>query len=269
MPLGRTAKPIKTPRSEAEEDRRFVTALARGLDVLRCFQRSEQWLPNQEIARRTGLPKATVSRLAYTLTTLGYLEHSPEREMYALGLPVLGLGFKVLSHFELGRIVRPFMQALADEVQAAVSLAVRSGGWVVYVTHCRSAAPLTLGLDVGARLSLTRSAIGRAVLFSLDEPTRDKALASLRAEAPLEWEQGQAGLEHAWDSYRRQGVVLSMPGADIGAAAVTLDPGDGRERFGLNCGGPASLMTPQRLAQIAPRLLDTAARMERAIRSEN
>jgi DNA-binding IclR family transcriptional regulator len=269
MPVGRSAKPIKTPRSEAEEDRRFVTALARGLDVLRCFQRAEQWLPNQEIARRTGLPKATVSRLAFTLTTLGYLEHSPEREMYALGLPVLGLGFKVLSHFELGRIVRPFMQALADEAQGAVSLAVRNGGWAVYVAHCRSAAPLTLGLDVGARLSVARSAIGRAMLFALDEAAQAKALASLRAEAPQEWAQGQEGLAQARERYQREGVVLTAPGGVVGAAAVTLDPGDGRERFGLNCGGPASVMTPQRLAQIAPRLLDTAARMERAIRSEN
>ncbi|WP_322470333.1 IclR family transcriptional regulator [Hydrogenophaga sp. SNF1] len=267
--MGRTAKPLKTRRSDAEGDRRFVTALARGLDVLRCYQPSERWLPNQEIAHRTGLPKATVSRMTYTLTALGYLEHSPEREMYALGLPVLGLGFRVLSHFELGRIARPFMQALADEAGAAVSLAVRSGGWAVYVAHCRSAAPLTLGLDVGARLSLARSAIGRAMLFSLDADTRDKALKALRAEAPAEWEQGRGGLAEAQAHLVRHGYVRSSPGADIGAVAVTLDPGDGRDRFGLNCGGPASSMDAARLACLGPRLIEMAARIERAIRSEN
>lgn len=267
--MGRTAKPLKTRRSDAEADRRFVTALARGLDVLRCYQPSERWLPNQEIAQRTGLPKATVSRMTYTLTALGYLDHSPEREMYALGLPVLGLGFRVLSHFELGRLARPFMQALADEAGAAVSLAVRSGGWAVYVAHCRSAAPLTLGLDVGARLSLARSAIGRAMLFSLDGEARDKALQALRMEAPTEWEQGQGGLAEAQAHLERHGYVRSLPGADIGAVAVTLDPGDGRDRFGLNCGGPASSLDAAKLARLGPRLVETAARIERAIRSEN
>ncbi|MBN9014392.1 MAG: helix-turn-helix domain-containing protein, partial [Rhizobiales bacterium] len=45
-----------------QSDRRFVLSLARGLDVLSCFSSTERWLPNREIARRTGLPKATVSR---------------------------------------------------------------------------------------------------------------------------------------------------------------------------------------------------------------
>lgn len=267
--MGRSAKPLKTHRSQAEGDRRFVTALARGLDVLRCFQPGEQWLPNQELARRSGLPKATVSRMTYTLTALGYLEHSPEREMYALGLPVLGLGFRVLSHFELGRIARPFMQAFADEAGAAVSLAARSGGWAVYVAHCRSAAPLTLGLDVGARLSLARSAIGRAMLFSLDDAGREKALQTLRVEAPVEYEEGASGLAEAQAHFERHGYVLSRPGVDIGAVATTLDPGDGRDRFGLNCGGPASSMTPDKLARLGPRLLEVAANIGRAIRSEN
>jgi hypothetical protein len=58
-----------------QHDRKFVIALARGLDVLRAFTSTETLLGNQEIANRAGLPKATVSRLTYTLTKLGYLTH--------------------------------------------------------------------------------------------------------------------------------------------------------------------------------------------------
>src|SRR5207248_4792110 len=49
-------------------DRKFVTALGRGLDVLRCFGPRDRWLANQDIAARTGLARPTVSRLVYTLT---------------------------------------------------------------------------------------------------------------------------------------------------------------------------------------------------------
>jgi DNA-binding IclR family transcriptional regulator len=104
----------------AADDRRFITALARGLDVLRCFRPQDRWLAHQEIARRTGLPASTVSRLTFTLAALGYLKHREASGEYALAPAVLALGFSMLSHFDIGRIARPFMQAVADHAQAAV-----------------------------------------------------------------------------------------------------------------------------------------------------
>ncbi|MBW2688717.1 MAG: helix-turn-helix domain-containing protein, partial [Deltaproteobacteria bacterium] len=59
------------PLRENSKDRQFVTALARGLEVLRCFKPRDRHLGNQDIAERTGLPKPTVSRLTYTLTRMG------------------------------------------------------------------------------------------------------------------------------------------------------------------------------------------------------
>src|SRR5260370_37630881 len=59
--------------SEGIDERRFVVALARGLELLRAFRPGETLLGNRDFVDRTGLPKATVNRLAYTLTTRGYL----------------------------------------------------------------------------------------------------------------------------------------------------------------------------------------------------
>ena len=73
-------------------DRKFVVALARGLEVLRAFTPSEGLLGNQEIAARTGLAKATVTRLTYTLTTLGYLTHIDRLEKYQLAPGALAIG---------------------------------------------------------------------------------------------------------------------------------------------------------------------------------
>ncbi|MFX4601082.1 helix-turn-helix domain-containing protein, partial [Acinetobacter baumannii] len=61
--------------ADDEKDPRFVTALARGLELLRAFRRNESMLGNLELAQRTGLPKPTVSRLTYTLAKLGYLAY--------------------------------------------------------------------------------------------------------------------------------------------------------------------------------------------------
>src|SRR5262245_41883184 len=67
------------------KDRQFVTALARGLEILRAFIPNDGPLGNGEIAQRTGLPKPTVARLTHTLTRLGYLNYLDRLEKYQLG----------------------------------------------------------------------------------------------------------------------------------------------------------------------------------------
>src|SRR2546423_10223353 len=88
-------------------DRKFVTALGRGLEVLRCFGPRDRWLANQEIAARTGLARPTVSRLVYTLTELGFLRHAHARRKYALGSAAVSLGYSALTPVGIRRAGRP------------------------------------------------------------------------------------------------------------------------------------------------------------------
>ena len=74
-------------------DRKFVVALARGLEVLRAFHVRDGFLGNQEIADRTGLPKPTVTRLTYTLCKLGYLMQVPRLGKYQLAPSAITLGY--------------------------------------------------------------------------------------------------------------------------------------------------------------------------------
>ncbi|MDT7833735.1 IclR family transcriptional regulator [Aquabacterium sp. OR-4] len=262
------------------EDRRFVTALARGLEVLRSFRPADRWLAHQEIARRTGLPQATVSRLTFTLTALGYLRHRGTRGEYALAPGVLALGFSMLNNFDIGRIARPHMQALADETQAAVSLGVRRSLTMVYVAHCRSAAPLTLGLDVGTQLPLASTAMGRALYVALQPAEQARLLSDLEAEsqqpargnAPPRpaWPQLRQGLERAQLQQRQLGYVTSETEweADISAAGVAIDLGDGREPLSLTVGGPAARLQGKRLSdEIAPALVRSALAIRHTLQS--
>ena len=97
-----------------KQDRHFVTALSRGLDVLSCFRSGSRLLGNQDISERCHLPKSTVSRLTYTLTKLGYLHYVKESGKYRLGTATLALGSAVLGRFEVRDLARPLMQELAD-----------------------------------------------------------------------------------------------------------------------------------------------------------
>ena len=108
-----------------QSDRQFVTALARGLEVLRAFQPGDGPLGNQELAERTGLPKPTVSRITHTLTTLGYLEYIPRLSRYAVAPAVLALGHQCVVSTDIKRVSHRHMLELAEYADATVALCAR------------------------------------------------------------------------------------------------------------------------------------------------
>lgn len=113
---------------DAEElatDRQFATNLARGLEVLRAFMPSDPMLGNKEICDRTRLPKATVSRLTYTLNLLGYLTRVDKYQKYRLGPGVLSLGYPLLASLQVRQIARPYMEKIARDTGCSVNLGMR------------------------------------------------------------------------------------------------------------------------------------------------
>jgi DNA-binding IclR family transcriptional regulator len=160
------AAAVAAPLAEkmpVKEDRHFVTALARGLSVLSCFSSGEKMLGNLDIAKRCKLPKSTVSRLTYTLTKLGYLVYVEETGKYRLGTSTLALGSAMLARLDVRDLARPLMQELADFSKAMVSLGSRDRLSMIYVGNARSSAALTLSLDIGSRIPIATTAMGRAL----------------------------------------------------------------------------------------------------------
>jgi len=134
VPVSRRPKRVSATR-KSKEDRHFVTALARGLQLLACFRTGESTLSNQELAQRCQLPRSTVSRLAMTLTKLGYLIYVPESGRYRLGTACLALGSAMLTRLDVRKVARPMMQELAIFCNATVSLGVRDKLSMIYVEN--------------------------------------------------------------------------------------------------------------------------------------
>lgn len=250
---------------KSKEDRQFVTALARGLDVLRAFGPGET-LANSEIAARTELPRPTISRLTYTLTRLGYLVQDPASETYRPGNAVLSLGYSAVTGTDSRALARPHMQRIADRSRAACALGQCHAQEMLYVENCRGRdAPFTLGLEVGSRIPLATTAMGRAYLAGLDPAARKAALKNLARRQGSGWKQVSARLERALDHYARDGFVLSIAewAPEINAVAVPIVFPGASEVMSLNCGGAASLLPEARLRRdIGPLLLEAKRHLE-------
>lgn len=256
--------PARTPKPP-KEDRHFVTALARGLEVLACFRSGDRLLGNQELAERCRLPKSTVSRLTSTLTRLGYLIQVPEGGKYRLGIATLALGSAMLSRLDLRELARPLMQELAAFSGGSVSLGARDRLSMIYVEHCRGPSALTLQMDVGARIPLATSAIGRAYLAVIADDERRSILAEVQKRDRDTWPEVAAGLERALEDYRKLGVTCSFGDWQKGVHGIAraFEPGGGLPPMALNCGGPASgLSRDFLLREVRPRLIELTRKLE-------
>jgi DNA-binding IclR family transcriptional regulator len=257
---------VAVKQSNAKEDRHFVTALARGLDVLSSFRSGEKLLGNQELADRTKLPKSTISRLTYTLTKLGYLQYDDEAGKYRLGTASLALGSAMLSKLDIRQYARPYMQELADFAHTTVSLGMRDRLSMIYVENCRSQAALTLRLDVGARIPIASTAMGRAYLAETSASERNDILDRVRELDETKWPGIEQGVKRTLEEYQQLGCCTSFGDwqPDVNAIAAAFRMANDSTILSINCGGPAFNLSPEFLLnEVRPRLLELVDRLRR------
>ena len=250
-----TAKPRQ---ASAGKDRQFITALARGLQVLRCFRASERYLGNQEFAERTGLPKPTISRLTHTLTGLGYLDYSPTFGKYSLGASVLSLSYPYLAGLDVRDVARPLMNELAEYSQATVSLGARDSVNMIYLEISQGSQMFRMHMAVGSRVPHGTTAMGRAYLAALPQGQRAEFMEQYREITPKkEWPKLRAGIEQAVEDHARYGFCLSLGewNPEVWAVGTPMVSGDASRILAFNVSGPIFNMTRAKLiTDIGPRL---------------
>jgi DNA-binding IclR family transcriptional regulator len=262
------AKPKPGEEAAADEDeprsqRQFVMAVARGFDVLNAFVPDGGPLGNQEIAARSGLPRPTVSRIAFTLTELGYLVYSPETEKYRLGPGILALAAAFGAGTRLADIAHGPMQELADATRGTVAIGQADGTDMVYLLLRRSVSRIMLRQDVGSRIPMATTAMGHAYLHALPAARRaaqaDLLAERMGAEAP----RFREALARTGEEMAQRGfcVMAGTWESEINGAATALRLDDGQDVLALNIGGPAFWLTRESLyGEIGERLM--AARAE-------
>lgn len=250
-----------------DPDARFNNALARGLAILRSFQLDDQLLGNIEIAQRTGIPKPTVSRLTFTLTTLGYLRYRPEFGKYELAAGVVGLAYPYLANQTVAPIARPLMLKLASESKSNIGLGVQDGLSVLYLEYALGETTMNRRQRVGFRVPLVRTAIGRACIAAMTNAERESIFERIREYYPREWKDVCAQVEEEIARYRTKGYCLGIGtfASDTASVAVPFVHPDGRTLLSFNSSGNIHHQTQARLARTGKRLIELATEVRRLL----
>lgn len=242
--------------------RQFITALARGLDVLGAFRVGDPPLSNQELARRCNLPRPTISRIAHTLTELGYLSYHEGFGCYELGGAMLTLGHVAKGSFDGLERARPIMSALAEFSNANVGIGTRDRLTMLYLLVNKAPSGIGLRFETGSKVPILQTAMGRAYIAGLDA----EGLATLEARL-LQRYAGEGAFVHkaiasAHTEYADRGFCSSVGGwhADVNGVAAPIPWPSVATPLILNCGAPAPLMPEARMiGEIGPRLVEAAA----------
>jgi DNA-binding IclR family transcriptional regulator len=243
-----------------EKDRQFATTLARGLDVLRAFGPDALRLGNKDIVARTGLPKATVSRLTYTLTQLGYLRRNAHQNKYELAPQALGLCQPLLAGMPMRHAARPTLERLAAEARGTAGLAVCDRTAMVCIEAVDSRA-VPAALEIGAAMPILASAPGLAYVAGCSPDERTALLNRLRVRDEHGFRGAEVAVDAALDEHRENGCCMSRGEPPLAAAFVRRP---GQDPVVVFCALTGSDRAGER--PLAAKLAEAARAIEQSLR---
>ncbi|WP_210588373.1 IclR family transcriptional regulator C-terminal domain-containing protein [Streptomyces sp. GESEQ-35] len=252
-----------TGASKQELGREFVESLARGLTVLTAFGEGRTELTLTEVAKATGLARATARRALITYEHLGLVAPASHRT-FTLTPRVLSLGFPPLSRTDLSHIATPHLSDLSARVHESASLAVLtpSGEEIQYTARVAMSRVMSVNITVGTRLPAYATSMGRVMLADVPEAAR--VFGELRALTPRTVTD-PAAVSELLDEVRSQGYALVDEELEEGLRSIAVPVRDrtGRVVAAVNVAMHAARHTVAECVQdILPELRTAATRIE-------
>lgn len=240
-------------------ERDFVTALSRGLAVIRAFHRNRPEMTLTEVAARTSLSPATARRSLYTLQQLGYVSSHGRRFM--LRSKVLDLGSAFWSSMKIEEVAQAHLREVVDAVSDSCSLAVLEGKDVLYLAHAASRRTVRMPAGIGARFPAYATSIGRAMLAYLDAAVLDRYLDSVEMK-PLtdRTVTDPVRLKQILAEVRKNGYACTQDELDYGLSSVAVPVmiGD-RAVAAINTSSNSARMSKDELAKARVGILQRTA----------
>lgn len=249
-------KPGRTRTSEPTG----VRALARGLRLLEALGDGEA-LVLSELARRTQLTPSTAYRLLETLRQRGFVDWDESSGLWRIGLRAYQIGQAFCHPNSLSSLALEAMQRLVARVNETVNLAVLDGTEAVYIQQVESSQMLRMFTQLGARVPLHCTGVGKVLLAWQPEAAARRLLGPepLAAYTPHTMTRVETVLQEL-EQVRQQGYAVDREEREIGVRCLAAPVRDatGRVVAALSLSAPAVRLPEGRLAELASDVLETA-----------
>lgn len=225
-----------------------VQSVDRTIDVLEALAEAGGIARSKEIAQSVDLPVPTVHRLLATLNARGYVLQLPDRR-YALGSRLVRLGDAAAQ--QSGARVQPALGRLVAELEETVNLAFLTQDTMTYVAQASSHRSMRMFTEVGRRVALHTSGVGKAVLTTMPDARVRDVLDHLGART-------REAVLHEIEVSRRRGFAIDDEEQEVGVRCLAVAVPGGPAPAALSVSGPSSRLEPGVYAQVAMHLRTTA-----------
>lgn len=219
-----------------------VTAVVRALSILTAFDGDELYLPLAELARRTGMHKPTVLRLARTLAAGRFLVRR-EDGAWRLGPAVGWMGSRYQAQFDLDSAIEPIVRQLSVATGESASFFVFEGNLRSCLMRCEGTAGVRSRIRSGEVFPLDRGSAGRVILAALGEPG------------------------DLYERIRRRGfhTTRGERNAEIASVSAAVRGRHGAVLGSVSTAGPVERLTASVLARYAPHTVLAAKQLGEAL----
>ena len=225
-------------------------AVDRTLDIVEFLSDNQGSFGINELARRLAIPVNGAYRVLKRLEERGYVECDPSTQGFRLSSKLFTLGMKLHSSFDLRKVSRPYLEALADEAGETVQIHIPKGGMMLVLDCVFPRKPYYLHVEPGSLLLWHADAFGKAVFAftpeGSDERLRKLELKLLTDRTLTDWrllrdeleEVRVTGFAYDREEYTRGICCVGSPVfgasgevlAGIGVTGLASRPWEGGER---------------------------------------
>jgi len=205
-----------------------ATVAGRVLSLLGAFDETHPSLTLTELAGRAGLPAATAHRLLAELETWEAIVRAGDAR-YSIGRRIWDLGLLAREQVGIRQLASPFLHDLYAATRATAHLAERDGTQALYLDRISGHASVPVVSQIGSRLPLHATGVGKVLLAYAPASVQAQVLASLTRVTPYTIT-APGRLREQLRRVLREGYAYTSEEMSLGACsvAVPVSDADGR-----------------------------------------
>lgn len=243
---------------------RRVQAVLHAIDVLEAITTAGREIGVSDLARRTGLNKATVYNILMTLEERHLVARAPGAPLYRLSWGLYQLGAAVVRDSDLSWAAKPFLNLLAESAGETVLLGIFDDGSVLHIDRAESPSGLRMVANIGRRSPLHATGSGKVLLAWQPEPVVRKILNGTLRRFTSNTITDPDTLERQLEQARVCGYATNWQEVEVGlcSLAVPLRDYTGGVVGALTLAGPAQRLTARSVKRLLGPLQAAAAQIE-------
>lgn len=240
-------------------------AVMRAVALLKAFTDARPELGLTDLARAAGLNKTTAFRMLTALESAGLISKNHETDAYRLGPEAIALGGRAIRANHLYLASRPELEALAQKTGETATLEVLVGNETLILDEVLSHYFIGATPSIGTRWPAHTTSTGKILLAQLPDGELGAVAGGRLPKPTVNSIATQPALKRELARVREQGYSVANEELEVGFVAIgaPVRNHEGRVAAAISLGGPSVRLTPERIEELAPRVVQAADRISK------